>query len=48
MAIKKNADISLRFIPVFMAKLREITQKLSFFMDAGNDFPGSGRVVLCY
>ena len=48
MTIKENADISFLFLAVFMAKFGEIAQKLSFVIDAGNDFLGSGRVVLCY
>jgi len=46
MTIKENTDIAFRLFAVFMAKLGKITQKLSFVVDAGDDFLGSGRVVL--
>lgn len=46
MTIMENTDISLWFFAVFMTKFGKITQKLSFVVDAGNDFLGSGRVVL--
>ncbi len=48
MTIKENTDISFLFFAVFMAKFGEIAQKLSFVIDAGNDFLGRGRVILCY
>jgi hypothetical protein len=39
-AIQKNPDITLWFIPIFMAKFWEIAQELSFFLDAGNEQRG--------
>jgi hypothetical protein len=48
MTIKENTDISFLFVAVFMAKFGGMAQELSFVIDAGNDFLGSGRVVLCY
>lgn len=47
-AIEKHSDLSFRFITVLMAKFRKVTQELSFFIDAGNDFPGCGGIILCY
>jgi len=46
MTIQENTDFSFLFFAVCMTKFGEIAQKLSFVIDAGNDFLGSGRVYL--
>ncbi len=48
MAIEENANISFRFVAVLVAEFWKINQDLCFIINAGNDFPGSGGIILCY
>jgi hypothetical protein len=45
MTVEENTDISLRLFTVFVTNFGKITKYLSFIIDAGNDFPGSGRII---